>query len=125
MENIKTVVLLVIIIYATVISVLYWTEHSSRDQYQKDKDIQLKNKEIELDKRESIIVDKEICFRELTKLKTVQTSALDILKAYHTPYTNTYEQNNKNNKIKERVISDSESKTKSEEQKPITKWFLE
>jgi hypothetical protein len=82
LESIKTFILIILFAYAIAISVLYWTDFVNKENYQKDKDNQLKYKEDELNKRESIVVDKEICFRELTKLKTVQTSITDILKSY-------------------------------------------
>ncbi len=75
------IIITIIVIYSIVISVLYWTEYTHKQEYQKEKDNILKIKEDELNKRESIIVDKEICFRELTKLKTIHTSVIDILKS--------------------------------------------
>ncbi len=66
-------------------TVLYWTDYVNKDKYQKDKDDNLRRREDELTRRESIVVDKEICFRELTKLRTIQASALDILKMYTIP----------------------------------------
>lgn len=75
------IIITIITIYSIVISVLYWTEYTHKLEYQKEKDNILKAKEEELNKRESIIVDKEICFRELTKLKTIHSSVVDILKS--------------------------------------------
>ncbi len=81
-DTFKTILLVVMLIYSITISVLYWTDKSNLENYQKDRQNLILAKEKELEKRESIIVDKEICFRELTKLKTVQATALDVLKSY-------------------------------------------
>ena len=68
--------------YATVISVLYWNDYVNRPLILKQKEETLRMREIELERRDSMVVDKELCFRELTKLKTVQHTALDVLKSY-------------------------------------------
>jgi hypothetical protein len=67
-------------VYGVVISVLYFLELKNKNAFQQETLNTLKTKETELNNRESIIVDKELCFRELTKLKTIHTSIQDILK---------------------------------------------
>lgn len=94
-ETIKTILLVLLLIYSVIISVLYWTDYINKENYQKDKNESLTYKENELKKRESIVVDKEICFRELTKLKTIQNSVLDILKSNSVPTKNIQEENAK------------------------------
>jgi hypothetical protein len=86
MESIKTCLLIIILIYTIVITVLYWTEYTNKQQYLHDKSRSLNNKDIELTRREKSIVDKEVCFRELTKLQTIQNSALTLLKSYNDTY---------------------------------------
>lgn len=81
-DNLKTLLMLALIIYAVVVSMLYWYNYKNIENYQKEKEELLSQKEKELNNRESIVVDKEICFRELTKLKTIQSTALDVLKSY-------------------------------------------
>lgn len=81
-ETIKNIILLILLIYSVAISTLFWFYYNNLSVYQKDKDNLLEAKEKELQNRESIVVDKEICFRELTKLKTIQNTALDVLKSY-------------------------------------------
>lgn len=81
-DTLKTVLLVVLFIYSIIISVLFWIDKNNLENYQKDRLSLIVAKEKELEKRESIVVDKEICFRELTKLKTVQSTALDVLKSY-------------------------------------------
>jgi predicted PurR-regulated permease PerM len=85
-ESVKTFLLIIILIYAIVITVLYWTEYTNKQQYLQDKSNNLNDKEKELIRRENSIVDKEVCFRELTKLQTIQTSALTLLKSYNDSY---------------------------------------
>ena len=82
LDTLKTILLFVLSIYSIIITVLYWMDKNNLENYQKDKMQSLATKESDLAKRESIVVDKEICFRELTKLKTVQATALDVLKSY-------------------------------------------
>lgn len=86
LESIKTFLLITILIYAIVISILFWTEHINKQQYMHDKFTNLNNKEVELAKRENAILDKEVCFRELTKLQTIQNSAMSLLKSYNSSY---------------------------------------
>ena len=85
LETIKTLLLIIILIYAVIMTVLYWKDYTDKENYQKAKDDSLNRRDDELKRRESIVVDKEICFRELTKLKTIVASASDILKMYSIP----------------------------------------
>lgn len=85
-DSIKTFLLVIILIYSIVITVLYWTEYTNKQQYLQDKSNNLNNKEIELNRREKSTVDKEVCFIELTKLQTIQNSALNLLKSYENSY---------------------------------------
>lgn len=82
MDNVKTFFILILIVYSVVVSMLYWHQYQNSQNYQKEKDDILAMKEKDLANRESIVVDKEICFRELTKLKTIQSTAMDVLKSY-------------------------------------------
>lgn len=75
------ILVLILFVYAIIISVLYWDAYINKVKYQEDRESQLNAKQNELTQRESIVVDKEICFRELTKLKIIQTNILDILKS--------------------------------------------
>lgn len=82
LDSFKFFLLILLIIYSTIISILYLDIHINASNYQKERENTLMKKEKELSNRESIVVDKEICFRELTKLKTIQSTALDVLKSY-------------------------------------------
>lgn len=74
-----TIIIVVLFIYAVVMSVLYFLDLKERDKFQKEILDSIKIREDELKRRETLVVDKELCFRELTKLKTIQTSILDML----------------------------------------------
>jgi hypothetical protein len=81
-DQIKSFLLITILMYAIVISVLYWTEYTNKQKYLSEKTNDLNYKENQLSKRENLVVDKEVCFRELTKLQTIQNSVLELLKSY-------------------------------------------
>lgn len=85
--DIMTVLFIILLLYSAGISIMYFTGSDQTD-IQKQRDAILNAKEEDLKNRESIIVDKELCFREITKLKTIQNSALDILKSYNLPTPN-------------------------------------
>lgn len=81
-EILKTVLILLLLIYSIALSIILWFEKKNIDNYQKEKEKILTEKEKELNHRESIVVDKEICFRELSKLKTIQSTAINLLQSY-------------------------------------------
>lgn len=80
-ETIKGFLLVIILVYAIVITILYWQDQKNMQNYLKTKEENLLYKSKELDKRENLVVDKEVCFRELTKLKTVQNTVIEVLKS--------------------------------------------
>lgn len=88
MNDIKTVFLIVLLMYSVIISVLYWTNYTDKQKQERELTESLSRRENELKKREASVVDKELCFRELTKLRTVRDSALDILESYVTKQSN-------------------------------------
>jgi hypothetical protein len=73
------IILFILLVYAIVISVLYFNDLNKKSQFQKETLELISKREEELKRRESIVVDKELCFRELTKMKTIQNSILDML----------------------------------------------
>lgn len=81
-ELIKSILLVLLLIYSVIMTVLYWIDKNNSENFQKDKENRLNSREMDLNKRENIVIDKEICFRELTKLTTVQNAVLEILKSY-------------------------------------------
>jgi hypothetical protein len=86
--DIFKILLLIVLIYAVALSVLFYNEKMQKELFMKNKVEQLAMKESELTKRESLVVDKELCFRELTKIKTIHTTIQDIVNAYKLPDTN-------------------------------------
>lgn len=73
------IIIVILFIYSLIISVLYFNDLKERDKFQKEKLDLIKLREDELKRRELLVVDKELCFRELTKVKTIQNSILDML----------------------------------------------
>ena len=73
------IIIFLLFVYSLVLSVLYFNDLKEKDNFQRSRLNDIILKEEELKRRESIVVDKEICFRELTKLKTVQNSIFDML----------------------------------------------
>ncbi len=82
MNDIKTVPIIILLMYSVIISVLYWINYTDKQKQERELTESLLRRENELKKREASVVDKELCFRELTKLRTVRDSALDILESY-------------------------------------------
>ena len=68
-----------LLIYAVAVSVMYYIEYTNRNKYQYDFYVKLQNKEKDLNERDKVIINKEICAQELTKLKTVHNSLYTII----------------------------------------------
>lgn len=98
MTNIFTnILILILLIYSIVISMYVLNQFHNEYNYKKEKDDFLISKEKELNNRESVIVEKEICFRELTKIKTILNTVTDILKSYNLTTSNEINQYNEKN----------------------------
>jgi hypothetical protein len=74
------ILVIILVIYAAVISVLYWKEKQDKDNFMKEKEVKLNKKETELQEKELVVIDKETCTKELSRVKSLQESAVDILK---------------------------------------------
>lgn len=81
MENISIIIL---IVYGLFVSYLLFDQYRNNDLYMKDKVEYINNKSAELNSRERMLIGKETCDRDLTKLKTIHRSALDVLNSYNT-----------------------------------------
>ncbi len=78
-ETLKNFFIIVIIIFAIIMSFLYWYEVNDRERYMIEKQNQLKAKEIEIGEREMVVIEKETCMGEIKKLKEKQNSITKIL----------------------------------------------
>ena len=102
-----TILIVLLIVYAIIVTTLYLYQRWNIHEYYKEKEDMLTMKEKNLIDRESIVVDKEICFRELTKLKTIQSTALDVLKSYNV-IVSKFDANNKTEHLENNITSQNE-----------------
>lgn len=65
--------------FSIIMTILYWIEVSDKDRYMRDKEIILNQKALDLTFRENNIIDKEICMKEVSRLKNVQTNILKMI----------------------------------------------
>lgn len=65
--------------FSIIMTILYWIEVSDKDRYMRDKEIILNQKALDLTFRENNIIDKEICMKEVARLKNVQTNILKMI----------------------------------------------
>jgi hypothetical protein len=79
LESAKTFIIVLLIIYSVISSFLYWYELNDKERYEAMKDEQLRLKEAEIKNREMNVLEKEVCMKELKKLKSVQLSISEIL----------------------------------------------
>lgn len=80
MSSVKNILILLLFIFAVIMSLLYWHEIESKEKYYKIKDDMLKRKEISLTLREEKVLNKEVCMEELARLKSLNTNANDTLR---------------------------------------------
>lgn len=83
MITIEHIALIMLIVYGLIVTYLLYDQYRNQDLYMKDKIDYINNKTIELSTRERTLIGKETCDRELTRLKTIQKSALDVLNSYN------------------------------------------
>jgi len=84
-EEIKTITIILLLIYCVIVTYLIYLQYQQRDAYLKDKVDYINNKMDELTSRERLVSNREICDRELLRLKTIHKSALDVLNSYSNP----------------------------------------
>lgn len=82
-ETIKTCIIILLLVYCFIITFILLENYRKRDQYLKDKVEFINKKTDELNSRERVLVGREVCDRELTRLKTIHKSALDVLNSYN------------------------------------------
>lgn len=81
--TVETVVIILLIVYGLIVTYLLYDQYRNQELYLKDKVDYINNKQLELNVRERALVGKETCDRELTRLKTIHKSALDVLSSYN------------------------------------------
>lgn len=83
MDTLGTVIIILLIVYGLVVTWLLYDQYQNQDRYMKDKVDYINKKTVELDMRERSVAGREVCERELTRLKTIHKSALDVLNSYN------------------------------------------
>lgn len=81
--SIETVVIILLVVYGLVVTYLLYDQYRNQESYLKDKVDYINSKQLELSARERNLVGRETCDRELTRLKTIHKSALDVLNSYN------------------------------------------
>lgn len=83
MSSIENIAIIMLVIYGLFVSYLLYDQYRNQELYMKDKVEFITNKTAELAARERVLVGRETCDRELTRLKTIHKSALDVLNSYN------------------------------------------
>ncbi len=82
-STVETVVIILLVVYGLIVTYLLYDQYRNHESYLKDKVDYVNSKQLELSARERALVGRETCDRELTRLKTIHKSALDVLSAYN------------------------------------------
>jgi hypothetical protein len=82
LSTIEIAVIILLVVYGLIVTYLLYDQYKNQDTYMKDKVDYIQNKSQELNARERILVGKEACDRELTRLKTILKSAQDVLSSF-------------------------------------------
>ena len=85
--TIESVAIIILVVYGLLVTYLLYDQYRNQDMYMRDKVDYINAKTNELNTRERLLVGRETCDRELTRLKTIHKSALDVLNSYN-PLTN-------------------------------------
>jgi hypothetical protein len=83
MTTIENVAIIMLVVYGLFVTYLLYDHYRNQEQYMKDKVDYINNKTLELNTRERNLVGREMCDRELTRLKTIHRSALDVLNSFN------------------------------------------
>jgi len=78
-DHMQNFIIIILIMFSIIMTILYWIEVSDKDRYMRDKEIMLNQKALDLTFRENNIIDKEICMKEVSRLKNVQTNILKMI----------------------------------------------
>jgi hypothetical protein len=83
MLTIAIIIIVLLVLYGLFVSYLLFDQYRNHETYLKDKVEYINNKSNELNARERNLIGREMCDRELTRLKTIHKSALDVLNSYN------------------------------------------
>ena len=83
MGAVEIVVIILLVAYGIIVTILLYDQYQNQDAYMKDKVDYINKKTIDLSTRERNISAREICDKELIRLKTIHRSALDVLNSYN------------------------------------------
>ena len=81
--TIEIIVIVLLIVYGLIVTYLLYDQYRNQEAYLKDKVEYINSKSVELSARERNLIGRETCDRELTRLKTIHKSALDVLNSYN------------------------------------------
>ena len=82
MGAVENTVIILLVLYALIVTYLLYDQYHNQDMYMQDRVNYINKKTLELDNRERNISRSEVCERELTRLRTIHRSALDVLNSY-------------------------------------------
>ena len=81
--TIELIAIILLVVYALIVTYLLYDQYRNQESYLKDKVDYINNKQTELSTRERLLIGRETCDRDLTRLKTIHKSALDVLNSYN------------------------------------------
>ena len=87
MTSVESVSIILLVVYGLIVTYLLFDYYRNQELYMKDKVDYINSKIMELTVRERSVTARETCDRDLTRLKTIHKSALDVLNSYNTPLT--------------------------------------
>jgi len=84
----KGIIIIILLILVGLLSYLLYDQYTYQDRYMRDRVDYIDRMMEQLAIRERSVVERERCDRELTRLKTIHKSVLDILTSYNSYGTN-------------------------------------
>ena len=83
MGAVENTVIILLVVYALIVTYLLYDQYHNQDLYMQDRVDYINKKTQELENREKNVSRAEACERDLTKLRTIHRSALDVLNSYN------------------------------------------
>ena len=81
--TVEAVAIIILVIYGLFVTYLLYDQYRNQEIYMRDKVEYINAKAQELTTRERALTGRELCDRDLTRLKTIHKSALDVLNSYN------------------------------------------